>query len=44
MTQPAWWEEVLSLSHSAYLHISREQRIIDALGTPRRCWPATHQR
>ncbi|QFT83607.1 Response regulator PleD [Halomonas sp. THAF12] len=32
MTQPAWWEEVLSLSHSAYLHISREQRIIDALG------------
>ncbi len=30
--QPAWWEEVLTLSHSAYLHISRDQRIIDAVG------------
>ncbi|WP_082090814.1 sensor domain-containing diguanylate cyclase [Halomonas sp. HG01] len=33
--QPAWWEEVLSLSQSAYLHVSRDQRIIDALGDTR---------
>lgn len=32
MTQPAWWGEVLALSHSAYLHISRDRRIIEAVG------------
>ncbi|ATJ81242.1 diguanylate cyclase [Halomonas beimenensis] len=32
MGQPAWWKEVLTLSRSAYLHISPEQRIIDAVG------------
>jgi len=30
--QPAWWEEALSLSQSAYLHVSRDQRIIDVAG------------
>ncbi|WP_192034965.1 diguanylate cyclase [Halomonas sp. YLGW01] len=32
MSQPDWWKEVVDLSHSAYLHISRDQRISDAVG------------
>ncbi|MFG6176391.1 diguanylate cyclase [Halomonas sp. THAF12] len=35
MTQPAWWDEVLALSHCAYLHFSRSQRIIDVMGDTR---------
>lgn len=32
VSQPDWWKEVLELSHSAYLRISRDQYICDAVG------------
>lgn len=32
MSQPAWWGEVLALSHTVYLRISGEQGITDTVG------------
>lgn len=35
MSQPQWWDEVLSLSQSSYLRISSERIITDAVGDTR---------